>query len=49
MVMSQNHSDDYPLSPEERAELLAAIAEADRGDMISGAELFERLARIDSQ
>jgi hypothetical protein len=33
------------LSAEERAELEAGIAEADRGDMLSGEEFFSRLRR----
>lgn len=32
-------------SPEELAELEAGIAEADRGDLISGEELFRQLRR----
>jgi len=39
-------ADEIPrLSPEELAELEAGIAEADRGDMISGEELFKQLRR----
>ncbi len=39
-------SDEAPrLSPEELAELEAGIAEADRGDMISGEEFFKGLRR----
>ena len=34
------------LSPEEEAELLQAIAEADRGETISAEELFTRLCRV---
>ena len=37
------------LSPEEEAEILEAIAEADRGETISPEELFARLRRIESQ
>ena len=37
------------LSAEEEAELLAAIAEADRGETISPEELFARLHRLDPQ
>lgn len=39
-------SDETPrLSPEELAELEAGIAEADRGDLISGEEFFRQLRR----
>jgi hypothetical protein len=39
-------SDEVPaLSPDELAELEAGIADADRGDMISGEEFFEQLRR----
>ena len=39
-------SDETPnLSPEERAELEAGIAEADRGEMIPGEEFFKQLRR----
>ncbi len=38
--------DEVPmLSPEERAELEAGIAEADRGDVVSGEDFFEHLRR----
>lgn len=38
--------DEVPaLSPDELAELEAGIADADRGDMISGEEFFEQLRR----
>ena len=38
---------DHPvrLSPEELAELEAGLAEADRGETIPGAQLFEQLRR----
>ena len=34
------------MSPEDEAELLEAIAEADRGETIAAEELFARLDRI---
>jgi len=37
------------LSPEEEAELLDAIAEADRGETISAEELLARLGRVGSR
>jgi predicted DNA-binding antitoxin AbrB/MazE fold protein len=33
------------LTPEQEAELVESIAEADRGDVISARDLFERLSR----
>ncbi len=36
---------EEPIWPEALGELEAGIAEADRGDTISGEELFERLPR----
>ena len=39
-------AEEVLLSPEEEAELLEAIAEADRGETISADELFARLDRI---
>lgn len=38
--------DEVRLTAEEEAELLEAIAEADRGETISAEELFARLDRI---
>ena len=37
------------LSPEEEADILEAIAEADRGETISPEELFARLRRLESR
>lgn len=48
MVVAVEHLAHESLSPEEHAELLAAIAEADRGETITGEELFERLMRSES-
>ena len=45
-VLTQDPEDEVHLSPEEEAELLEAIAEADRGETISAEELFARLDRI---
>lgn len=44
-VLTHEAEDAVQLSPEAEAELLAAIAEADRGDIISAEELFARLRR----
>ena len=46
VVVSCDKEDKISLSAEELAELEAGIAEADRGEMISGAVLFERLRRL---
>ena len=46
VVLSCDKEDKISLSADELAELEAGIAEADRGEMISGYELFERLRRL---
>jgi hypothetical protein len=45
-VLTQESEQEVHLSPEEEAELLQAIAEADRGETISAEELFARLDRL---
>jgi len=45
IVVSRDREDEVCLSAEELAELEAGIAEADRGETISGEELFARLRR----
>lgn len=44
-VLTRDADETPKLSPEELAELEAGIAEADRGDMISGEEFFQQLRR----
>ena len=44
-VVTREHEEIVRLSPEELAELEAGIAEADRGETISGDEFFARLRR----
>ena len=44
-VVTREREADVRLSPEELAELEAGLAEADRGETISGEELFARLRR----
>ncbi len=44
-ILTREREDEVRLSPEELAELEAGIAEADRGEMIPGSELFARLHR----
>lgn len=44
-VLTRDVNEAPVLSPEELAELEAGIAEADRGDMISGEEFFKHLRR----
>lgn len=46
VVLTRETEDSVQLSPEEEAELLEAIAEADRGETISAEELFARLDRL---
>ena len=46
VVVSRDREDEVRLSAEELAELEAGIAEADRGETISGDELFARLRRF---
>ena len=46
VVVSRDPEDEVCLSAEELAELEAGIAEADRGETISGDELFVRLRRF---
>ena len=46
VVLTRETEDTVQLSPEEEAELLEAIAEADRGETISAEELFARLDRL---
>ena len=46
-ILSREHAGHAHLSPEELAELEAGIAEADRGDMISGDEFFASLRRFE--
>jgi hypothetical protein len=45
-VLTPDPGGEVHLSPEEEAELLEAMAEADRGETISTEELFARLERI---
>ena len=44
-VLSRDGESGFTLSPEEEAELLMSIAEADRGDTISLEEVLEKLVR----
>ena len=44
-VLSRDEQSGFTLSPEEEAELLLSIAEADRGETISAEEVLERLRR----
>lgn len=47
LVVTREPEQTVRLSPEELAELEAGIAEADRGESISGDEFFERLRRYE--
>jgi hypothetical protein len=44
-VLARDEESGFTLSPEEEAELLLSIAEADRGEMVSAEEVLERLRR----
>ena len=44
-VLAREDESGFTLSPEEEAELLLSIAEADRGETISAEEMLEKLAR----
>lgn len=44
-VLARDDEGGFTLSPEEEAELLLSIAEADRGETISAEEVLEKLAR----
>jgi hypothetical protein len=46
VVLARETEEEVVLSPEEEAELLESIAEADRGETITAEELFARLDRI---
>ena len=44
-VLAREAEGTFELTPEEEAELLLSIAEADRGEMVSGEEVLEGLPR----
>jgi hypothetical protein len=44
-VLARDGENGFTLSPEEEAELLLSIAEADRGETISAEEVLAKLAR----
>ncbi len=44
-VLAREAEETFELTPEEEAELLLSIAEADRGEMTSGEEVLESLPR----
>ena len=44
-VLARDGENGFTLSPEEEAELLLSIAEADRGETISAEELLAKIAR----
>ena len=45
-ILAREMDEAFEVPPELEAELSASIAEADRGETISAAELLERLRRI---
>lgn len=44
-VLAREAEETFELTPEEEAELLLSIAEADRGETISGEEVLKSLPR----
>ena len=44
-VLARDSEKGFTLSPEEEAELLLSIAEADRGETVSAEEVIAKLAR----
>lgn len=45
-VVLREDGETFELTPEDEAELLASIAEIERGEFITGEELLERLRRF---
>lgn len=45
-ILAREADETFTVPPELEAELLESIAEADRGETITAAELFDRLRRI---
>lgn len=45
-VVLREDDETFELTPEEEAELLASIAQIERGEFITGEELLERLRRF---
>jgi hypothetical protein len=44
-VLAKDDDDSFDLTPEQEAELLLSIAEADRGETVSAEEVLAKLAR----
>ena len=44
-VIARDEHEAVPLTPQQEAELLESIAEADRGELTPAEEILERLAR----
>ncbi|MEW6353807.1 MAG: hypothetical protein AB1469_05860 [Pseudomonadota bacterium] len=44
-ILARDDDEAFDLSPEQEAELLIAIAEAERGEVISADQLFKNLRR----
>jgi hypothetical protein len=44
-VLARDDEGDFELTPEQENELLLSIAEADRGETVSGEEVLAKLAR----
>lgn len=44
-VLAEDNAGDFELTPEQEADLMFSIAEADRGETVSVEEVLARLAR----
>lgn len=46
VVLAREHDEaDFKLTPQQKAELLESIAQADRGETVDGFELLDKLRR----
>ncbi len=43
-VIAREDAETFALGPGEEAELMAAVAEADRGDLLEGADVLAKLS-----
>lgn len=46
IVLLREDDEGFDLTPEEEADLLSSMAEIERGEFVSGAQLLERLRRF---
>ena len=45
MVIAREGDETFELSPQEEAEIIGAVAEADRGELIDASELIKSLGK----